>query len=103
MLDDVRIYDLDSGEEIRSWKIDQNSEFKTSKLLQVHPQLDRSGLAWRGDGGALAISVADNLPCLRGGGTIYMFDSTSSRAPKTFRVPLLPASIAFGTGNNLYV
>ena len=103
MSGDVRVYDLDSGEEIRSWRIDPYSEFKVSELLQVHSQLDGTGLAWRGDGGALAISVADNPPCLRGGGTIYIFDPTSNRDSKTFRVPLLPASIAFGSGNNLYV
>jgi hypothetical protein len=103
MSGDVRVYDLDSGEEIRSWKITSHSEFKMPELLQVHWQLDTAGLAWRGDGGALAISVADNPPCLRGGGTIYIFDITSNQGPKTFRVPLLSASVAFGTGNNLYV
>jgi len=102
MSGDIRVYDLDSGQEIRSWRINPYSEFKVSELLQVDSQLDRPGLAWRGDGGALAISVADNLR-LRGGGTIYIFDPTSNQASKTFRVPLLPASIAFGTGNNLYV
>jgi uncharacterized protein with WD repeat len=103
MSGDVRVYDLDSGEEIRSWRINQYSEFKAWELLQVHPQLDGPGLAWRGDGGALAVSVADNPPCFRGGGTIYVFDPTSNQASKTIRVPLLPTSIAFGTGNSLYV
>ena len=103
MSGDVRVYNLDSGQEIRGWKASQYSQFKLSGLLQVHPQLDRPGLAWRGDGGALAVSVADNSPCLRGGGTIYTFDLMSTQVPKTFRVPLLPASIAFGDGNNLYV
>lgn len=103
MSGDLRVYDLDSGEQIRRWRINPYSEFKMSELTQVHSQLDRPGLAWRGDGGALAISVADNAPCLRGGGTIYIFDPASNQALKTFRVPLLSASIAFGTGNNLYV
>jgi len=103
MSGDIRVYDLDSGEEIRSWRIHPYSEFKMSELLQVHSQVDRPGLAWRGDGAALAMSVADNSPCVRGGGTIYIFDPTSNQGSKTFRVPLLSASIAFGTGNNLYV
>jgi hypothetical protein len=103
MSGDIRLYDLDSGNEIRSWLLNQKSEFKISELLQVHPQLDGPGLAWRADAGALAVSVADNLPCLRGGGTIYIFDLTSTQVSKSFRVPLLPASIAFGTGNDLYV
>jgi hypothetical protein len=81
----------------------QNAEFKMLELLRVDPRLDRSSLAWRGDGGAFAVSVPDNPPCLRGGGTIYMFDPTSIRVPTTFRVPLLPSGIAFGTGNHLYV
>jgi WD40 repeat protein len=103
MSGDIRVYDLDSGEELRSWRINPDSEFRMSELLQVHSQLDGAGLAWRGDGGVLAVSVADNPRCLRGGGTIYIFDPTSNQGSKTFRVPLLPASIAFGTGNNLYV
>jgi hypothetical protein len=45
MAGDLRVYNLDSGEEIRSWKINQDSEFKTWELLQVHPQLDGPGLA----------------------------------------------------------
>jgi len=66
MSGDLRVYDLDSGEEIQSWRISPYSEFKMSELLQVHSQLDRPGLAWRGDGWALALSVANNAPCLRG-------------------------------------
>ena len=69
----------------------------------MHPQLSSHGLAWRGDGGALAVSVADNPPCLRGGGTIYILDSTLNQNLETFRVNLLPASIAFGSGTSLYV
>jgi hypothetical protein len=100
---DIRVYDLDSGEEIRNWRLNPDSEFRMSQLLQVHSDFDRPGLAWRADGGVLAVSVADNSSCLRGGGAIHIFDPTSNRGFKTFRVPLLPASIAFGTGNNLYV
>jgi WD40 repeat protein len=103
MSGDIRVYDLDSGEEIRSWRIKPVSEFRVSELLQVHSRPDRPGLAWRGDGAVLAVSVPDNSPCLRGGGTIYLFDSTSNQGLKTFRVPLSPSSIAFGTGNTLYV
>jgi len=91
---EIRVYDLDSGEEIRVWRIDP---------APTGAFVDRPGLAWRGDGGALAVSVADNSPCMRGGGTIYIFDPTSNQGLKTFRVPLLPASIVFGTGNSLYV
>ena len=103
MSGDIRIYHLDSGEEIRSWRINPVSEFRISELLQVHSRPDKPGLAWRGDGAVLAVSVPDNSPCLRGGGTIYLFDFTSNQGPKTFRVPLSPSSIALGTGNALYV
>jgi WD40 repeat protein len=65
MSGDVRVYDLDSGEELRIWRIQELPEFKTLRLLRVNPQLEGRGLAWRGDGRALAISVADNPPCLR--------------------------------------
>jgi hypothetical protein len=65
MSGDVRVYDLDSGEELRIWRTQESPEFKTLRLLRVNPQLEGRGLAWRGDGRALAISVADNPPCLR--------------------------------------
>ena len=98
---DVRVYDLDSGEEVRGWTNNQYPEFKMSILLGVEPRL--TALAWRRDGGSLAIAVADNSPCLRGGGTIHILELASNKAEVTFRVPLLPSSIAFGTGNDLYV
>lgn len=98
----VRLYDLDSGKEIQSWTINKYPEFRWPELLKVSPQLDGSGLAWQADGAALAISVADNPRCMRGGGTIYILDPASPRM-RTFRIPLLPASIAFGAGNALYV
>lgn len=103
MSGDVRVYDLDSGDELRSWSINQYPHFEVWALLQVHPQLAGAGLAWHRNGTALAISVADNPPCLRGGGTIYIFDLTSEKAVKSFRVNLLPATIAFGSGNSLYI
>ena len=103
MAGEVRVYDLDSGEELRKWSIDQYSHFEMSALLQVHPQLAGAGLAWRGDGRTLAVSVADNPPCLRGGGTIYIFDLTSPKAVKSFRTKLLPSAVAFGISNSLLI
>jgi len=103
MSGEVRVYDLDSGEEVRSWSINQYSHFETPALLEVHPQLDGAGLAWRADGRTLAVSVADNPPCLRGGGTIHIFDLTSEKAVKSFRVRLLPSTIAFGVSNSLLI
>jgi WD40 repeat protein len=103
MAGDVRVYELDSGDLVRSWRILQRPEFRMSELLRIDPRLDGPGLAWREDGQALAISVADNSPCYRGGGTIYGFDLSSSKIANTFRVPLLSTSIAFGSGTRLYV
>jgi WD40 repeat protein len=91
MAGDVRVLDLDSGEELRYWSI------------KVSPELDGGGLAWQGDSRTLAVSVADNPPCLRGGGTIYIFDVTSEKPMKSFRVKLLPSSIAFGVSNSLLI
>jgi WD40 repeat protein len=88
--DNVFLYDLDSGGEIRSWKIKHSDGYER-------------GLAWRGDGGALAASVADYSPCNRGGGMIYVFDPKSEKISNVFDVPLLPADIAFGPGDSLYV
>jgi WD40 repeat protein len=88
--DDVLLYDLDSGGEIRRWKIKHSDGYER-------------GLAWRRDGGALAASVADYSPCNRGGGMIYVFDPKSEKISNVFDVPLLPADIAFGPGDSLYV
>lgn len=88
--DDVLLYDLDSGEEIRRWKINHSDGYER-------------GLGWRGDGGVLAASVADNHPCSGGSGTIYVFDPNSEKISNVFDVPLLPADIAFGRGDSLYV
>ena len=103
MAGDVRVLDLDSGEELRNWRIDQDSHFEMSALLKVSPQLDGAGLAWQGDGRTLAVSVADNPPCLRGGGTIYIFDLASEKAVKSFRVKLLASTLAFGMSNSLLI
>jgi len=100
---DVRVYDLDTGDGLKTWSVPSYPPFKTPPLLRLHPQLDSPSLAWRDDGRLLAIGVADEMPCLRGGGTIYTFDVASAEAAKSFRVPLLTAHIAFGTGNRLYV
>jgi WD40 repeat protein len=88
--DDILLYDLDSGGEIRRWKIKHSDGYE-------------QGLAWRSDGGALAASVADYSPCNRGGGMIYVFDPRSEKISNVFDVPLLPADIAFGPGDTLYV
>lgn len=103
MSGDISLYDLDSGEEIRHWSVHQYAHFEMWSLLRVNPQLSGSWLAWNEDGTALAMSVADNQPCLRGGGIIYILNLTKSDAPKSFRVGLLPSAIAFGHGDNLYV
>jgi WD40 repeat protein len=103
MSGDISLYDLDSGEEIRHWSVHQYLHFEMWSLLRVNPQLSGPWLAWDEDGTALAMSVADNQPCLRGGGTIYILNLTKSDAPKSFRVGLLPSAIAFGHGDNLYV
>lgn len=101
MAGNVRVYDLDSGEELRFWQIEERESFNAGALLQQHPV--GTGFAWRGDGKALAVAVADNSPCLRGGGTVYVFDLTSEKPVSEFRVRLLPGDIAFGSGNRLYV
>lgn len=98
----VQIYDLDSGEQVRTWSIPPYPKEKPL-LLKIHPRLDGPGLAWREDGKAVAISVADDSPCLRGDSTIYSYDLASEEAGKSFRVPLLAEYIAFGAGNRLYV
>lgn len=98
----VRVFDLDSGEALRSWKV-QPPEVNEFPFIRVSPRLDGLGLAWRDDGKSLAISVADGSPCQRGGGTIYVYDFSSREAVKSFRVPLLPGYVAFASGNGLYV
>jgi WD40 repeat protein len=103
MFGDVGIYDLDSGELVGNWTIHQPPQFEWWALLKVDPQFSGSGLAWNEDGTTLAMSVADNPPCLRGGGTIYILDVAKPAPPKSFRVALLPSTIAFGVGNSLYV
>jgi len=97
---EVRIYDLDSGGEIRSWSVSPDEQFEKWAL---DPHLHGAGIAWNDDGKTLAISVADNPPCLRGGGTIYVFDLLKEKATKSFRVKFLPSAVAFGSGNNLYI
>jgi len=51
----------------------------------------------------LAASVADYAPCYRGNGMIYVFDPKSEKISNVFDVSLLPADIAFGPGDSLYV
>jgi WD40 repeat protein len=88
---EVRLYDLDSGEELRSWQLEKGA-------------LDRgSGVAWRSDGKLVAAAAPDSVPCQRFGGTIYLFDPASENAVSTFHVPYLPGSLAFGTDDKLYV
>lgn len=103
MSGDISLYDVDSGEEIRHWSVHRYPHFEMWRLLRVNPQLSGSWLAWNEAGTAVAVSIADNQPCLRGGGTIYILNLTKSDAPKSFRVGLLPSAIAFGHGDNLYV
>ncbi len=98
----VRIYDLDSGEPLWTWSVPAGLK---STRLSVHarPRLDGPGLAWRKDGNAVAIGVADAAPCMRGGGTIFTVELKSTSAAKSFRVPLLPGSVGFDGDDRLYV
>ena len=91
---DVRIYDLDNGKELRSWGISKGF------LCPLHRV---SGLAWRGDGGLLAVTAPDNAPCTRFAGTIYVFGLNSDEPVNRFRVGFLPGSLAFGSNDKLYV
>lgn len=100
---DVRVYDLDSGEELRSWNVGLSPGFQVTSLLNLNPQLSRAGLAWHDDGKTLAVSVADNPPCLRGGGTIYIFDLAAEKPAKSFRTNVLPSAIVFGSDKALYI
>jgi len=98
----VRIYDLDSGDPLWTWIVP--ADLKSTELLfRAHPQLDGPALAWRKDGNAVAISVADAAPCMRGGGTIFTIELKSTSAAKSFRVPLLPDSVGFDGDDRLYV
>jgi len=91
---DVRIYDLDSGKELRDWTISKGF------LCPLHGVL---GVAWRGDGRQLAVTAPDNGPCTRFAGTIYVFDPDSTEPVNRFRVGFLPGSLAFGSDDKLYV
>jgi hypothetical protein len=86
---DLRIYDLNNGRELRSWKL-------ASGAYEL-------GLAWRSDGRLLAAAVSDSIPCTRFGGTIYLFDPALEELAGRFRVSFLPGDLVFGTGNNLYI
>jgi hypothetical protein len=102
--DEILLYDLDSGQKIRQWRISELTKFPTDRILfRPHPQFDASGLAWRENGTVLAISIADDQRCLSGGGTIVLLDPASSEPTRTFRVPTFPSSLAFGVGADLYV
>jgi len=90
---DVRIYDLDSGIELRGWAIRKGDLYPYTV----------SGVAWRGDGRQLAVAAPDNGPCTRFGGTIFVFDPDSTEPSNRFRVGFLPGSLAFGSDDKLYV
>jgi WD40 repeat protein len=91
---DVRIYDLDSGRELRGWAISKGF---------LYPLYNVLGVAWRGDGRQLAVTAPDNGPCTRFAGTIYIFDPDSMAPANHFRVGFLPGSLAFGSDDKLYV
>jgi WD40 repeat protein len=99
--DFVRVYDLDSGQQLSSWQIDLDKSFDALALLWRTPVT--TGFAWRVDGKALAVAVADSHPCVRGGGTIYILDLSTEKPVREFRVRQLPGDVAFGQRNNLYV
>jgi len=90
---DVRLYDLDSGRELRAWAIRKGDLYPYGV----------SGVAWRGDGRQLAVTAPDNGPCTRFGGEIYVFDLDSTESANRFRVSFLPGSLAFGSNDKLYV
>lgn len=90
---EVRIYDLDSGRDLRSWTIDK------AYMSPTHgPEV-----AWRSDGGLFAVVAPDGPPCTRFGGTIYVFDPSSEEHVSHFGMGFLPGSIAFGSNDKLYV
>lgn len=91
---DVRIYDLDSGKELRSWAISKGFLKPLYRVL---------GIAWRDDGRLFVVTAPDNGPCTRSGGTVYVFDPNSAEPVNRFRVSFLPGSVAFGSNDNLYV
>jgi hypothetical protein len=85
------IYNLDSDVKINGWEI-------SSGYLG-----GGNGLAWRSDGRRLAAAASDAIPCLKGGGTIYMFDPASSAIQNRFRVSSLVGDIAWGDEDHIYV
>jgi len=85
------IYDLDSDVKINGWEI-------SGGYLG-----GGNGLAWRSDGRRLAAAASDAIPCLKGGGTIYMFDPASSAITNRFRVSSLVGDIAWGEEDHIYV
>ena len=87
---DVRLYDLDSGRELSSWAI--NKGF-----------FDGPGLAWRGDGGQLAVAAPDHGPCTPSAGRIYVFHPGPTKPVNRFRVGFIPGGLAFGSDDRLYV
>jgi WD40 repeat protein len=87
---DIRIYDLDSGKEMRRWVITGGNQHSLS------------GLAWRSDGRVLAVAALIYAP-FKQLGTIYVFDPDSETPVNRFRVGFSPGSLAFGGDDNLYV
>lgn len=86
----LRVYDFDSGVQVNEWEI------PTGHLA------GGSGLAWRQDGNVLAVAASDRPPCYSGGGTVYLFDVSTSRQIRKIRLPNLVGDIAFGTGDTIY-
>jgi len=87
----VRVYDLDSGVQTNEWEI------ATGYLV------GGDGLAWRKDGRVLAAAASDRNPCDPGGGTVYLFDISTSQQTTKIRLPNLVGDLAFGMDDTLYV
>ena len=91
---DVRIYDLDSGKQLRRWSI------REGFLYQVYGVF---GVAWSGEGKLLAVTAPNDRPFTRFAGTIYVFDPDSDEPVNRFQVRFPPGSLAFGSNDKLYV
>ena len=85
------VYDLDSGIKINQWEISKG-------YLE-----GGSGLAWQSNGKHLAVASSDAVPCMRGGGTVYLLDPASSGVMRQFRVSNLVGDIAWGDEDYIYV
>lgn len=91
---DLRIYDLDSGKQLRRWLIREGD---------LYPVYGVSGVAWSGEGKLLAVTAPSDRPFARFAGTIYILAPDSAEPVNRFGVRFPPGSLAFGSDDKLYV